>query len=350
MNRHYYLSVLIVLLYSCHPNEPVSEIKIGMPEDKWKSEIKKLSDKKTLVSTYNDTGVYVYEYSWKLRDTTIPATVTFNSENVPNGILRSKTLELGTFFNKPRNKNDVYCDTCYGFDFYNQMLKRKVVNRSTFNKVYDELVRIYGKEDSASSEKHRTKEYYFSSGDKNIILRGDSGSYYGYDFFSPAYLSIEAKKLDTLYARAKAEAMSHLTIKEYCDVKFESITKDYAKDSYGYDRKALVIKIADVYNYAVVDGRGVKSAKGSLQIVDDYGDALYEKTDFEIHSTSMPIYPFKRQASFYGFGAPRGYGLYIFYDSNLIPEKLRAAINLGTHISARFIPKAVLLDDGTIIN
>lgn len=105
-----------------------------------------------------------------------------------------------------------------------------------------------------------------------------------------------------------------------------------------------------VYNLAIADDRSVASAKGTLEVVDKYQDVLFENDNVELLPPKLiKAIPKNEIASSDVVVFPTDYRFWINLNSEEISNQLRTLVASQAQLTARFIPKVIMFQDGSIL-
>ena len=329
-------------------NDILPTLKVNTPETDWKKELNNLVNSKLLIPTKDSTE---YQYLFKLKDTVIRTTVNFNDDGLNNGTLRSIEIDLCDKFSYPQAKfkqNE--------WDWYSILAETNICDTLVFYKVYNKLYSIFGKLDSMKYYSYKVGDtsnmtYYFSDNVSSFelfrVYKYDTYAYYP-PFYRGARLKIISKDYNNQFDLAQKEAFRYLKITDYFDLSFypPKATSGFNLSN-TLEKDVVSIKLKEVANYAVADDRKVRMAKGTFQIVDTFDDIIYSKDDLEI-TPSYLVAPFPKRG--YNLSVPFAFEtLTVTLGYDLNSNKLRAAILHQTNLKAKFIPTAIVFEDGTVL-
>jgi hypothetical protein len=355
MKSHYYVLPACIFILSCSSHrEPLADLKLGTPDATWKSQVRSLVKSHQLVPLTADSSQY--EYFWNLGDTTIRTSVSFNFDGVNIGSLRLKTVNLCHKYNYPMPQDT--SNSSRGFSIQDVLGISEVCEKRIYDKVYESLIEEYSNPISVTYEPGynpldtSTITYHFRDKDKDVDLqrayKPDNIAGAPPLYFS-AFLTIQSTTYKDDYEKAKQTAVSFLKPEDYFTLRFSPLWTDLVNDQpYLPKRKVLVVQPLTVCNFAIPDHRNVVSAEGVLQILDRYADVLFQQDEVEF-VPPKPVSAISRTDLFGAVAFPQDYRYWINLDNNNVPLSLREAVQTHVELSSKFIPKAVALDDGTII-
>ena len=159
--------MLLLFVCSCKSQKLLPGFSIGMSEQETKEEIKSNIDNGNFKkSSYSDSTTFIF--NWKLLDSTIYTTVSFNDDGVYSGDLRICVIDINepTATQKTPEPSDVVVENISKYETIYALKANEaeiVISYSTcpiykFNKVLQFLQQKFGKEDSITYQINKNIE------------------------------------------------------------------------------------------------------------------------------------------------------------------------------------------------
>lgn len=337
---------------SCKRKDFLMKIEFGLADTLIKKEIQNLANDGEILIEIKD-GDTVHYRNIYVDDKIYKAKIYFNDDLLKTGPLRTydysfTTVPLSESGNDTITKNGIKLNNWTIF-----MVSDFEKLKTFLDKKYG--IGIFSNENNSFGE---DTTYKYVSKEADLFLthgKREDGKIIGLPikkpFYTLAYLKVKSKNYETVFNIERKRRKKYLKPNEVLFINFESPKLSYDESIISENsrfelesKKEQIITISatsEIYSTYVIDD-DISECKGNLSILDAYDDTL-TKVEL-VYKFKTPLRsPINQQWRFIN------YNTYKLNLNTFLMEKIKRLIEEGNTLKTKFVPTAIVLENGNII-